>query len=190
MAVYLRQAKLPEAEKDKLRLFLGLLLTTLEEEEPWEKELRAAPEALAIRFEGEGTAVRSLGDARDDNTPVPEEGVTATSSDTADAAPPSPQGEGKKPVDPLAGEGASEETAEGSSADAPGEEPGMKDPLVYEVLERMEQEKLTKNKAADAIGVNALTLSNFLKGKAVYKATRTVIEAWMEPWMAAKEILG
>ena len=73
VAVYLRQAKLPEAEKDKLRLFLGLLLTTLEEEEPWEVELRAAPEALAIRFEGEGTAVRSLGDARDDNTPVPEE---------------------------------------------------------------------------------------------------------------------
>lgn len=90
----------------------------------------------------------------------------------------------------MAGEGASEETAEGSSADAPGEEPGMKDPLVYEVLERMEQEKLTKNKAADAIGVNALTLSNFLKGKAVYKATRTMIEDWMEPWMAAKEILG
>lgn len=73
MAVYLRQAKLPETEKDKLRLFLGLLLETFEEEEPWEKELRAAPEALAIRFEGEGTAVRSLGDARDDNTPVPED---------------------------------------------------------------------------------------------------------------------
>ena len=79
VAVYLRQAKLPEAEKDKLRLFLGLLLTTLEEEEPWEVELRAAPEALAIRFEGEpreaggGTVLRSLDDAWDDNTPVPED---------------------------------------------------------------------------------------------------------------------
>ena len=190
VAVYLRQAKLPEAEKDKLRLFLGLLLTTLEEEEPWEKELRAAPEALAIRFEREGTAVRSLGDARDDNTPVPEEGVTATSSDTADAAPPSPQGEGKKPVDPLAGEGASKETAEGSSADAPGEEPGMKDPLVYEVLERMEQEKLSRAKVAEAVGVSELTVGNFLKGKKVYKATRQFFADWMEPWLSAKEILG
>ena len=224
MAVYLRQATLPEAEKDKLRLFLGLLLTTMEVEEPWEKELRAAPEALAIRFEGEGTAVRSLGDARDDNTPVPEDdlwsraeqsraeqsraeqsrapapatpatafsqtGETATSSDTADAAPPSPQGEGKKPVDPLAGEGASEETAEGSSADAPGEEPGVKDPLVYDVLERMEQEKLSRAKVAEAVGVSELTVGNFLKGKKVYKATRQFFADWMEPWLLAKEILG
>ena len=71
VAVYLRQAKLPPEEKDKLRLFLGLLLTTLEEEEPWEKELREADtfpqgEDLAMRFEGEGTAVRSLDCARDD----------------------------------------------------------------------------------------------------------------------------
>lgn len=149
VAVYLRQAKLPEAEKDKLRLFLGLLLTTLEKEEPWEVELRAAPEALAIRFEGEGTAVRSLGDARDDNTPVPEDDLwsrapapatPATAFSYTDYEEPK---EAPKPVDPLAGEGASEETAEGSSADAPGEEPGMKDPLVYEVLERMER-KLVK----------------------------------------------
>ena len=39
VAVYLRQAKLPPEEKDKLRLFLGLLLETLNEEEPWEREL-------------------------------------------------------------------------------------------------------------------------------------------------------
>lgn len=179
MAVYLRQAKMPEAEKDKLRLFLGLLLETFEEEEPWEVELRTAPEALSVRFEGEGTAVPGLGDARDDNTPVPEEDLT-------DCEGPK---EVPKPVDPLAGEGASEETAEGSSADAPGEEPGMKDPLVYEVLERMEQEKLTRKKVGDAIGVSEQTIANFLKGKAVYKATRTMIEAWMEPWIEAKEIL-
>lgn len=42
VAVYLRQAKMPPEEKDKLRLFLGLLLETFEEEEPWEKELRVA----------------------------------------------------------------------------------------------------------------------------------------------------
>ena len=78
VAVYLRQAKLPPEEKDKLRLFLGLLLTTLEEEEPWEKALREADtssalrapspqgEGLALRFEGEGPAVRSLDCARDD----------------------------------------------------------------------------------------------------------------------------
>ena len=68
VAVYLRQAKLPPEEKDKLRLFLGLLLTTLDEEEEWEKEIRAeaAPQGLSVRFEGEGTAVRSLDCARDD----------------------------------------------------------------------------------------------------------------------------
>ena len=49
VAVYLRQAKLPPEEKDKLRLFLGLLLTTLEEEEPWEKELREAGTSSALR---------------------------------------------------------------------------------------------------------------------------------------------
>jgi hypothetical protein len=81
VAVYLRQAKLPPEEKDKLRLFLGLLLTTFDEEEEREKEIReegtssvtavAVPpsprgEGLAVRFEGEGTAVRSLDCARDD----------------------------------------------------------------------------------------------------------------------------
>lgn len=40
VAVYLRQAKLPPEEKDKLKLFLTLLLETFEEEEPWEKEIR------------------------------------------------------------------------------------------------------------------------------------------------------
>ena len=39
VAVYLRQAKLPPEEKDKLQLFLGLLLETLNEEEAWEREL-------------------------------------------------------------------------------------------------------------------------------------------------------
>ena len=78
VAVYLRQAKLPSEEKDKLRLFLGLLLATLDEEEEWEKELREADtssalrahspqgEGLVMRVEGEGTAVRSLDCARDD----------------------------------------------------------------------------------------------------------------------------
>lgn len=37
-AVYLRQANLPKEEKDKLRLFLGLLLETMDPEEDWEKE--------------------------------------------------------------------------------------------------------------------------------------------------------
>ena len=68
VAVYLRQAKLPPEEKDKLRLFLGLLLETFEEEEEWEEEIRveAAPQGLSVQFEGEGTAVRSLDCARDD----------------------------------------------------------------------------------------------------------------------------
>lgn len=182
VAVYLRQAKLPEAEKDKLRLFLGLLLTTLEKEEPWEMELRAAPEALAIRFEGEGTAVRSLGDARDDNTPVPEDDLT-------DYEEPK---EVPKPVDPLAGEGASEETAEGSSADAPGEEPGTWtiDPLVEAVRERMEAEGLSRAKVVAATGVHSPTLNRFLAGCKMKAKTRQAIEEWMETWLLAKEILG
>lgn len=55
VAVYLRQAKLPPEEKDKLRLFLGLLLTTFDEEEEWEKEIRveAAPQVLSVQFEAE-----------------------------------------------------------------------------------------------------------------------------------------
>ena len=55
VAVYLRQAKLPPEEKDKLRLFLGLLLTTFDEEEEWEEEVRveAAPQRLSVQFEGE-----------------------------------------------------------------------------------------------------------------------------------------
>ena len=38
VAVHLRQAKLPPEEKDKLRLFLGLLLETFEKEEEWEND--------------------------------------------------------------------------------------------------------------------------------------------------------
>lgn len=55
VAVYLRQAKLPPEEKDKLRLFLGLLLETFEEEKEWEKGIRveAAPQGLSVQFEGE-----------------------------------------------------------------------------------------------------------------------------------------
>ena len=53
VAVYLRQAKLPPEEKDKLRLFLGLLLETFEEEEEWEKEPSSAP-AGHLPPEGEG----------------------------------------------------------------------------------------------------------------------------------------
>ena len=139
--------------------------------------------------------------AEQSRAPAPATPATAFScrvpEDEGATTPPAPmgatspdKGRQEKPVDPLGGEGASEETAEGSSADAPGEEPGMKDPLVYEVLERMEQEKLTRKKVGDAIGVSEQTIANFLKGKAVYKATRTMIEAWMEPWLAAKEILG
>ena len=51
IAVYLRQAKLPPEEKDKLKLFLGLLLDTLEEEEPWERKLREDASAEQSRAE-------------------------------------------------------------------------------------------------------------------------------------------
>ena len=51
IAVYLRQAKLPPEEKDKLKLFLGLLLETLEEEEPWERKLREDASAEQSRAE-------------------------------------------------------------------------------------------------------------------------------------------
>ena len=54
IAVYLRQAKLPPEEKDKLKLFLGLLLETLEEEEPWERKLRE--DASAVLRSAEPTA--------------------------------------------------------------------------------------------------------------------------------------
>lgn len=153
VAVYLRQAMLPPEEKDKLRLFLGLLLTTLDTEEAWEKEMRAeaAPSAPAMRFEGEGR---------------------------------------EKVPDPLEEAGASAPDAGRSSEDAHGEEPGMKDPLVYEVLERMEQEKLSKNKVLDATGLNFGTLDAFLKGKPIAKRSLQKIADWMEPWQMAKEILG
>lgn len=43
IAVYLRQAKLPEVEREKLRLFLGLLLETMDEDESDEDPFPAAP---------------------------------------------------------------------------------------------------------------------------------------------------
>lgn len=43
IAVYLRQAKLPEVEREKLRLFLGLLLETMDEDESDEGPFPAAP---------------------------------------------------------------------------------------------------------------------------------------------------
>ena len=51
VAVYLRQANLPPEEKGKLRLFLGLLLETMEEEEEWEKEPSSAPAGEGFRAE-------------------------------------------------------------------------------------------------------------------------------------------
>ena len=74
-AVYLRQANLPKEEKDKLRLFLGLLLETMDPEEDWEKETqdpiaagdRAAPTreetADAETEAGDGAANTLSGDA-------------------------------------------------------------------------------------------------------------------------------
>lgn len=74
-AVYLRQANLPKEEKDKLRLFLGLLLETMDPEEDWEKETqdpiaagdRAAPTreetADAETEDGDGAAGTLSGDA-------------------------------------------------------------------------------------------------------------------------------
>ena len=74
-AVYLRQANLPKEEKDKLRLFLGLLLETMDPEEDWEKETqdpiaagdRAAPTrektADAAPEAGDGAAGTLSGDA-------------------------------------------------------------------------------------------------------------------------------
>ena len=66
----------------------------------------------------------------------------------------------------------------------------MKDPLVYEVLERMEQEKLSKGNVCGLAGVSLPSLNKFLTGGKLKEQTRQVIEAWMEPWLAAKEILG
>ena len=74
-AVYLRQANLPKEEKDKLWLFLGLLLETMDPEEDWEKETqdpiaagdRAAPTreetADAAPEAGDGAAGTLSGDA-------------------------------------------------------------------------------------------------------------------------------
>ena len=64
-AVYLRQANLPKEEKDKLRLFLGLLLETMDPEEDWEKETQdpiAAGERAAQTREETADAETEAGD--------------------------------------------------------------------------------------------------------------------------------
>lgn len=66
----------------------------------------------------------------------------------------------------------------------------MKDPLAYEILERLEQENKPKSVAAKEAGINQLTLQKFLDGGMIRKETRGALESWMAPWRAAKEILG
>ena len=64
-AVCLRQANLPKEEKDKLRLFLGLLLETMDPEEDWEKETQdpiAAGDRAAQTREETADAETEAGD--------------------------------------------------------------------------------------------------------------------------------
>lgn len=66
IAVYLRQAKLPEVEREKLRLFLGLLLETMDEDESDEGPFPAAP-APAPEAGKTGPAVQN---GAEEETPV------------------------------------------------------------------------------------------------------------------------
>lgn len=86
-AVYLRQANLPKEEKDKLRLFLGLLLETMDPEEDWEKEtqdpIAAGGRADLTREEaadaepeaGDGAASTLSGDAHGKEEKGREKGI-------------------------------------------------------------------------------------------------------------------
>lgn len=90
-AVYLRQANLPKEEKDKLRLFLGLLLETMDPEEDWEKETQD-PIAAGDRAE---TTREETADA------APEAGDGAAGTLSGDANGKEEKGR-EKVIDPLA----------------------------------------------------------------------------------------
>ena len=200
IAVYLRQANLPPEEKGKLRLFLGLLLETME------KDDREAPSSAPVGHlppEGEGCAEQSRAEqSRAEQSRAPAMPATTFSSQGAEAeettTPPAPMGATSpdkggrgKPADPLEKADASAAVAKPSSAGkAGGGESGMKDPLAYEILERLEQENKPKSVAAKEAGINQLTLQKFLDGGMIRKETRGALESWMAPWRAAKEILG
>lgn len=83
IAVYLRQAKLPEVEREKLRLFLGLLLETMDEDESDEGPFPAAPAPEA------GKAEPAVQNGAAEETPV------------APPAAPERKGQERKPEHPF-----------------------------------------------------------------------------------------
>lgn len=85
IAVYLRQAKLPEVEREKLRLFLGLLLETMDEDESDEGPFPAAA-APAPKAGETGPAVQN---GATEETPV------------APPAAPERKGQERKPEHPF-----------------------------------------------------------------------------------------
>lgn len=97
-AVYLRQANLPKEEKDKLRLFLGLLLETMDPEEDWEKEPQDPPVAVEAGIQP-GTG-RNM--AREETAAeAPEAGDGAAGTLSGDAHGKEEKGR-EKGIDPLA----------------------------------------------------------------------------------------
>ena len=95
------------------------------------------------------------------------------------------KGRQEKPIDPLAGEGASEETAEGSSGKAPGaagEKKKDPDPLAEPLLKALEKEGLSLEEAAAEkyIGVRASVLQKVLDGEPIRRDSREKISRWVQ----------
>ena len=164
IAVYLRQAKLPPEEKDKLKLFLGLLLETLEKEEPWERKLREDASAEQSRAE-QSRAEQS----RAEQSPPPETPATTFSVD-----PETPDGAASTSSAPVHG------VEENAAIDPFSEtlmevmEKSSNDPFAEALLEALEKLglKLDSKEAEKYFGVRHSVLQKALLGESIRKDSR------------------
>ena len=167
IAVYLRQAKLPPEEKDKLKLFLGLLLETLEEEEPWEQKMREDASAEQSRAE-QSRAEQS----RAEQSPPPETPATTFSVD-----PETPDGAASTSSAPV--HGVDENTANDPFSETLMEvmEKSSNDPFAEALLEALDKLglKLDSKEAEKYFGVRCSVLQKALLGKSIRKDSRARI---------------
>ena len=156
IAVYLRQAKLPPEEKDKLKLFLGLLLETLEEEEPWERKQREDASAEQSRAEQSRAEQSRAEQSRAEQSAPPETPATTFS------------------VDPETPDGA----ASTSSAPVHGvDENTATDPFAEALLEALDKLGLKPDskEAESYFGVRSSVLQKVLLGESIRKDSRARI---------------
>ena len=159
IAVYLRQANLPPEEKGKLRLFLGLLLETMEEDD------REAPSSAPLG-----------------HLPSQEEGRAEQSRAEQSRAPATPattfSGEERK-NDPLPATVPSTAAANTLLEKAPGAEDrsDTEDPLSEALLAALEKLGMTpeSREAERYFGIRGSVLQNLLEGKAIRKDSRARI---------------